>query len=417
MIKKINFLIIILGILLPACFKPEVAPPLEFNGEANMTIAELHLLRTLSAKPATFIDTDIIITGIVTSTDQFGSSYRELFFQDETGGISIRIANTSYHTRYRIGQRIFVSVKGLYLGNYTNNAGTAFGFYQLGLWGNGGMINLPNNVEIRHIFRSGVPGAPPAPKIITKQSDIEEGDYHTLVKLVNCYFIEANGETKYYEERLVLGGAANQIIRFNLGAGEVAARISSYNTFANNILPSGALNITGLLTKFGNTSQLIIRSIDDVEVLPPVKILRSFDMTTDPFLQGWENRQIAGTDTWTYYTANNHVRVQPPSGNETECWFVSPKFNFTGEKDIALSFNYRLTAGTSENLQLRYTIDGTNWEQLDFTPQTGTTETTIRLNDNIATNPNFQIAFQYKTTTIFPMCAIMNITFKANVVM
>jgi len=70
----------------------------------------------------------------------------------------------------------------------------------------------------------------------------------------------------------------------------------------------------------------------------------------------------------------------------------------------------------SENLQVLYTVNGTTWHPLNFTSEAGTREAVLPLTETIATNPNLQIAFQYKTTTVFPMWAIMNIAFKANVV-
>jgi len=435
MIKKTNLLIIIVGFLLSACFEKAIAPVITFNGEANMTIADFQKLHTLNtSNPVTLIDTNIIITGVVTSTDQFGSNYRELFFQDETGGISIRIANTSYYTKYRVGQRIFVKAEGLYLGNYVSSSPTnpGIGFYQLALFGNGSTINIPANMENRHIFRSDIPGTLPAPKIITSRSDIVMSrDLHTWVKLTNCYFTEANGTTKYFE--IPPNSTLNTIsrpIEFNIGSGKVEARISAFNSFANETLPQGALNVTGILTMFlrpfftptpDTTYQLIINRIEDVEIFPPARILRNFDMTTDPFSQeqGWTNRQITGTKVWTYISqgSNSRVYIQPLAGEETECWFVSPKFNFAGEKNIHISLKYRLTERAGENLQIYYTINGgANWTSLGFTPQLGgIIETIIDLDENIATNPNLQIAFKYKTTQVFPMCAIMGVTFKANV--
>ena len=426
MIKKTNLLIIIIGILLTACFEKAIAPILEFNVEANMTIAEFQQLHELSgANPTTMIDTNIVITGIVTSTDQFGSAYQELFFQDETGGISIRIASSTtapYYSRYRIGQRVFVKTEGLLLGNYvsvraSDGSISGIGFYQLGAFGNGRLNNLIRSWENRHIFRSELPGAPPAPKVIRSRNDIVEADYHTLVRLENCYFTQANGETKYFEAPSNTTTTISRAINLH-GGGTVEARISRYNTFADDILPQGTGNITGILTMFDDFStvraQLIILSIDDVKF---PKTLTSFDMTTNPFEEGWINEQIMGTTAWTYISqgSNSRVQIQAPVGNETECRLVSPKFNFAGEKDVALTFNYILDVEASENLQVLYTVNGTTWHPLEFTPEVGRREAVLRLSESIVTNPNLQIAFQYKTTTVFPMWAIMNIAFKANV--
>jgi hypothetical protein len=419
--KKLPFLLIILAVLFSSCFEPENVPILMFDGEANMTIADFQKYHELSGtNPITLIEDDIIITGVITSTDQYGSCYKEIFIQDKTGGVSLRINNSSYYKKYRIGQQIFVKAKGLYLGNYVS--GSRYGFYQIGMYGNsnGGMEYISAKAENNHIFRHDVPKAPPAPKVIKTQSDIVTGaggDYHTLVKLENCYFTQANGTIKYFEA----SGSSTTIsrtINFNNGLGTVEARISAYCTFANDILPEGPLHITGILTMFGtieqSTPQLLIRSFDDVFPIPPAKILKNYDMKTNPFSEGWTNKQVVGETAWTYSSDNVIVN---PQGSETECWFVSPTFNFSGEKDVALSFSYRInTGGTSDNLQVIYTHDGTNWKPLDFTPQPGATrEVSISLEENIATKPNLQIAFKYKTTTFTSMCALYNVSFKANV--
>jgi hypothetical protein len=168
---------------------------------------------------------------------------------------------------------------------------------------------------------------------------------------------------------------------------------------------------------FGTNSQpgnpqLIICDVKDVEKVLPAKILTSFDMKTNPFSQGWQNVQKIGTIGWIYESQS--VRVATPT-QETECWFVSPKFNFAGEKNVTLTVSYRLQSGTNDNFQALYTVNGNDWNPLPFNLQIGTTtEVTIKLNENIATNPNLQVKFKYNTTTVSPMCAIYHVTFKAD---
>jgi hypothetical protein len=426
--KKIPILFILVAVLFTACFKTEIAPPLMFDGEANMSIADFQKLHTLNAeKPVTLIEDEIIIKGIVTSTDKYGSCYKEIYFQDETGGLCIRINNSLYHNKYRIGQQIFVKAKGLYLGNYVSISASGvgrYGFYQLGLYGNsnGGMEYISAKKENQHIFRHDFPGKRPEPKIITSASHIDTeigGNYHTLVTLTNCHFKNADGTRKYFEPSGTLS-TTSQDIEFNSGTGTVQARISQYCTFANDLLPQGALNITGILTMYLSPPytphQLIICNIDDVFIIPPAKILKIYDMNKDPFTEGWTNKQMKGTTKWIYYSDSKSVRIQEANAKETECWFVSPKLDFAGEKNLAISFNYRLLSGTSENVEVSYTVDGTNWNSLDFTPQTGVTnDAVVKLPETISTNPNLQIAFQYKTTSTFPIWIINSITFMANV--
>jgi len=431
MIKKLQLLILILGVVLTSCFKPDEVPPLKFDGEANMTIAELQSLHELSAThPTTVLDTNVlkiesVITGIVTSTDEFGSSYKEIYIQDETGGVCIRTSNTSYYKKYRLGQRVFVKLNGLCLGNYVS--GSNCGAYQLGLFGNtnGGIEFLSARAENLHVFRHDIPVARPAPKVIKKFSDLElPRDYHTLVRLENCYFVDADTAHKitYFD----FDGSyttTNRNIRFYSGTNNIQSRISQYCNFASDILPEGPLNIVGILTKFyDDTPQLMICSINDVEIRPTEKILFHYNMHTNPFSKGWTNKQVHGTTEWAYTDGTpGSVRIREEGNIATECWFISPKMNFAGEKDIAVSFQYRLLyGGNKENAQLFYTVDGTNWTQLtDFIPQTGSdyVEAKLKIDDVAASNPNFQVAFVYKTTDVFPWWIIRDVAFRANVTM
>ena len=424
MIKKLQLLIVILGVVLTSCFKPDEVPPLTFDGKANMTIAELQKLHTLSASnPTTLLEIDSVITGVVTSTDEFGSSYKEIYLQDETGGICIRTSNTSYYKKYRIGQRLFVKVKGLCLGNYVS--GSNYGAHQLGLYGNtnGGVEFLSAKAENLHVFRHDLPEARPDLKVIKKFSDLNlPEDYHTLVRLEGCYFVDADTANRVtYFDFNSSYTTTNRNIRFYSGTNNIQARISQYCKFSSNILPEGALNIVGILTKFyDDTPQLMICSINDVEIKPDEKILLNYSMNTDPFLQGWTIKQEKGSTAWAYTPGTpGSVRIREQGGNENECWFVSPKLHFSGEKDIAVSFQYRLLyGGNSDNVQVFYTVDGTTWKQLtNFVPQSGSDflEAKLKIDDPATSNPNFQIAFVYKTTTVFPLWIIRDVTFRANV--
>lgn len=92
--------------------------PREPAGEtlwANTTIADLKAL--YKGKPL-HINDDIVILGQVISSDVSGNIYRSLYIQDETGGIEVKIGNSSLYNDYKVGQWIYVKCLGLVLGNY-----------------------------------------------------------------------------------------------------------------------------------------------------------------------------------------------------------------------------------------------------------------------------------------------------------
>lgn len=96
------------------------------------TIAQLVALYT--PEHPLLIEDDIVISGIVSTTDQPGNFYKSFFIQDETGGIEIKVGKNSLYNDYLPGQRIYVYCKDLTLGMYgfkTGNYG-GMGMAQIG---------------------------------------------------------------------------------------------------------------------------------------------------------------------------------------------------------------------------------------------------------------------------------------------
>ncbi|HRT14363.1 MAG TPA: DUF5689 domain-containing protein, partial [Bacteroidales bacterium] len=147
----------ILSLFLFSCDKEvAIAPYITYDGEANWTIREL-LEYGEGQLP------DSTITGIVVSSDEQGNFYKTLVIQDETGGIQIKIANTSLFNRYPIGQQVFVKCQGLRLGQYG-------GLPQVGTLNPDDptrLADIPSKLEFNHIYRHGLVKKEPAPFTIT----------------------------------------------------------------------------------------------------------------------------------------------------------------------------------------------------------------------------------------------------------
>lgn len=399
-----------------SCNKPEEIPVETYSGEATHTIAELFQYHTLGVKPATLITDKVVIKGVVISTDKHGSCYKEIFIQDETGGISIRTANSAYYNKYRIGQTIYVECQGLYLGSYIANNGNS-GWYQLGLWGNDEMQYIPSNVEMRHIFRSGILVPEPAPKVIRSTNNITEADFHTLVELPNCSFVDANGSNLYFDASQGYS-TINRNIQLENGNTKIIARISQYIDWADEVLPEGKLNIKGILTKYGSDYQLMLRSINDVTVLPPPGgyVVFQYNMESSPFSMGWSNQSVAGTAQWEYKPDYKVVTITGSTSEMTDCYLVSPQLDFGSYRNVKLYFTHRNFngLGTADQFRLYYsTIDG-EWIPLEIpTLPSSFTETVIPIPDEAVSKPTFRIGFRY-TDQKNSNWAINNIQFKSN---
>ncbi len=100
------------------------------------TIAELISLYTPGSPIQ--IEEDIIIAGRIISSDKRGNFYKQLFIQDGTGGIEVKIGKNSLYNEYKPGQMLYVKVGpgektgGLTLGSYGYKSGSGNGMPQIG---------------------------------------------------------------------------------------------------------------------------------------------------------------------------------------------------------------------------------------------------------------------------------------------
>ncbi len=107
------------------------APAAPVKLENPIPIAELAAMYK-TERPWT-IDKNIVISGIVSTTDKPGNFYKSFYIQDETGGIEIKIGKNGLYNDYLPGQRIYIDCRDLCLGMYG---------YKAGNYGGNGMIQL-----------------------------------------------------------------------------------------------------------------------------------------------------------------------------------------------------------------------------------------------------------------------------------
>lgn len=107
---------------------PEEEVPVTMN--ATHTIGELAAMYE-TGNPWT-IDQDIVISGIVSTTDRYGNFYKSFYIQDETGGMEIKLGKNGLYNDYLPGQRIYVNCRDLELGMYGYKSGSGNGMVQIG---------------------------------------------------------------------------------------------------------------------------------------------------------------------------------------------------------------------------------------------------------------------------------------------
>lgn len=217
--KKSLFSIIAL-VALVGCqsLKEEFQPVFTLNYQnppeyQRVTMTPTHTIAQLAAmylpeQPKVITD-DIIISGIVSTTDQPGNFYKSFFIQDETGGIEIKVGKNSLYNDYLPGQRVYVLCRDLTLGMYgykTGNYG-GMGMVQLGFSDPSGTYEtsyLESQLIINdHIFRGEYEG-PVEPIVVTSASQLPNPQTATQAqsKLVGS-LVTIKG-LKYADETFVL---------------------------------------------------------------------------------------------------------------------------------------------------------------------------------------------------------------------
>lgn len=149
----------------PAEFAPYTEATLPgFSG----TFTTIHDLKALYKSKPLEVSGNVWIKGQVISSDVTGNVYRELYIQDETGGIDVKIGKSSLYSEFTLGQWVYVYCDGLTLGAYN-------GMPQLGLAADETSTNEYETSYIdvqaiinQHIFR-GAQDTPLTPAVVTEE--------------------------------------------------------------------------------------------------------------------------------------------------------------------------------------------------------------------------------------------------------
>ncbi|MCG2460136.1 DUF5689 domain-containing protein [Flavobacteriaceae bacterium F89] len=224
---------------------------------ANTTIQNV---KDLYVDGTVEIQGDLVLEGVVVSSDKEGNFFGNLHFQDRpdnpTLGLEIEIDVRDSHLFYGVGQKIFVKLKGLYLGK-------SKGVYKIGgvftSFGNLSVGRLPAAAVDQHLFAACESPAPIKPRLTTIDG-LNADMLSTLIQLdglevvdeqVGLPFATPQEET----ERTLKDCEGNEIVLLNSG----------YANFQAQPLPDGNGTITGVLTEDNNTFQLVVRDLVDLD--------------------------------------------------------------------------------------------------------------------------------------------------------
>jgi hypothetical protein len=245
--------LLMLGVF-TSCLKEYEAPPLTeptYTGPAaNITIAQLRA-RYANVTDPKLIDVDYILKAVVAGNDASGNIFNQLFLQDVTGGIIVSVAQSSLFNDFRVGQEVFINLHGLYIVTFG-------GQIQLGYTGTNAN-RIPSEVFNFYTHRNGWPQASRITARTVTMNALDDTMMATLVRFDNVYF-EGHGELPFTEG----DRTTNRSLRDGNG-NAVIVRTSNFSNFAADILPKGAGTVYGMLTRFNNDWQLVLRDLNDLQ--------------------------------------------------------------------------------------------------------------------------------------------------------
>jgi Family of unknown function (DUF5689)/Domain of unknown function (DUF5017) len=281
-IPKFFTVIVILSaaiIFTTSCKKTFDAPPAYSlpNVAANTTIKALKARHPLSGAFSSTVNsiidplnTDIIISGIVTADDRSGNFYKEIYIQDETGAISVKLDASSLYTKFPIGRRVYVKCNGLYISDYHGSVP------QLGSLD----LSVPYNVSLQGITASqidqyvigGTYNNAVTPINVTYaalNNNMQDTLLGALIKL-NSFEVLARDTVLTYGDTSSYKNAINLTMK-NCARDSFFIRSSGFANFAGYNPPTGNGSVVGIYTIYKSFAaatrfdkQLIIRDPSDL---------------------------------------------------------------------------------------------------------------------------------------------------------
>ncbi len=371
-LSYISWALLLLSIFLwPSCYKKLDEPPL-YTGAMIQATQSIRAMRAAHI-PGNFekLTDNQIITGIVIANDATDNFYKTIVIQDSTGGISVRLDGFGLATDYPIGQRLFIRLNGLWLGEYG-------GMLQLGGSVDYADPSFPEIIPIpaplfsKYILVGNREPNPTPVKVRFEQ--LKDSMQSRLVQIDSIELV-ASDTAKSFGDAINKATVSHTLAVCN--GGSIYLRTSGFAKFAALKTPRGNGTITGVYTIFGSQKQLVIRDTSDLSMNnlrcsnggPKQLFYEDFEsipVNNDLAINGWKNIPETGGKLFTgkITGGNRYAEISAFATNQPliSSWLILPPINLNNSSNEQLSFLTKdgFDNGASLQVFISSNYDGSN---------------------------------------------------------
>lgn len=323
------------------------------------------------------IEKDMMIKAVVTGNDVSGNIYNQVSVQDASGAIIIAINGSGLSGYLPVGQEILVNLKGLYIGSYKKLPQIGGVNTKLSD-GSLGMGKIERAIWNEH-FKILNPGEADASTVVQEEFDLTkltdaaymDANVGKLMTLKKVKFASANGTNVWAPDdtntslELIDAETGKKISSSNL-----VVRNSGYSKFANEVVPQGVFDITGIFTRYNNTWQIVLRNTDDLKSVVLAYISEPFDASQGNFTI--DNIKLAdGVEfVWKWASAAYGMKASGyvnGSKQELQSRLKSPAIDLKSAKSAKLMFDQAINFASDmkQECKVQISTDGKTWTDLD----------------------------------------------------
>jgi hypothetical protein len=336
------------------------------------------------------IEDDIYIKGYVVSSDKAGNFFEELIIQNKIDdsnpdsdprlGFKIDINQSSLSDTYQFGQKVYVKLQGLTIGETS-------GVVTIGK-GEAVSVEQIQPAEYKEIVLRTNEIVDIKPKV-SGLADLTEADENTLIQLNNMQLNRFELGATYASESFDEFDGLRLLESCDSGI-QIIMQTSTFSDFKSLIVPQGKGQVTGVFSRDfrDNFNVLVINSSVDVNFdnnqrCDPLEFscglasaIGSQNLLYEDFepqrnnrpieIDGWTNYIEAGTEAWEGYSSTSSnaslgrsCRFQSASSGDASNigWLITPAINLDAQDGETLQFKTSNSLADSSYMEVFYADD------------------------------------------------------------